>query len=60
MYTVSALFDITVPFFVFAPQMKIRFRRPWWEGNNDNTGYLYSAVYRSITIYEQKEKTKYK
>ena len=31
--------------------------------NNNNTGYLYSAVHRSITalaIYKQKEKTKYK
>ena len=31
--------------------------------NNNNTGYLYSAVHRSITaltIYEQKEKKKHK
>ena len=31
--------------------------------NHNNTGYLYSAVHRSITaltIYEQKEKRKYK
>ena len=32
-------------------------------GTNNNTGYLYSAVHRNITaltIYEQKEKRKYK
>ena len=28
MYTVSALFDITVPFFVFAPPNENTFRRP--------------------------------
>ena len=34
MYTVSALFDITVPFFVFAPPPppnENTFRRPWEE-----------------------------
>ena len=29
MYTVGALFDITVPFFVFAPLNENTFRRPW-------------------------------
>ena len=32
MYTVTALFDITVPFFVFAPPPpnETTFRRPWF------------------------------
>ena len=29
MFTVSAPFDITVPFFVFAPPNENTFRRPW-------------------------------
>ena len=29
MYSVGALFDITVPFFVFAPPNENTFRRPW-------------------------------
>ena len=30
MYTASALFDIPVPFFVFAPPNENTFRRPWY------------------------------